>query len=115
LTENPSVTLGVIEAGLQIVNEPKIDVPCELAITLKGSAFLQVAVNVGQTLFDPKFDWNFPTAPQSALNGRSIPSSRCDSVLSSLAIWCSDWPFQRETLRWLQPAQWHDIRPSIVD
>jgi hypothetical protein len=76
LTENPAVTVGVIEAGLQILNEPKIDVPSKLALHSGKKCISQGVVNVGQTLFDPKFDWNFSTAPQSQLNGRSIPSSR---------------------------------------
>ncbi|KAJ7849598.1 glucose-methanol-choline oxidoreductase, partial [Mycena leptocephala] len=53
LTENPSITVAVLEAGEHNIGEPLIDVPGQF----------------GQTFGNPKFDWSFPTTAQkSSLN-----------------------------------------------
>ncbi|KAJ7323864.1 GMC oxidoreductase [Mycena albidolilacea] len=48
LTEDPSVTVAVLEAGEHNIGEPLIDVPGQF----------------GQTFGNLKFDWSFPTTPQ---------------------------------------------------
>ncbi|KAJ7230526.1 GMC oxidoreductase [Mycena pura] len=48
LTENPSITVAVLEAGEHNIGESLIDVPGQF----------------GQTFGNPKFDWCFPTTPQ---------------------------------------------------
>lgn len=48
LTENPDVTVGVIEAGKYKIGDPLIDTP---------AAFLQMFEN-------PEYDWCLYTAPQ---------------------------------------------------
>lgn len=54
LSENPNVTVGVIEAGLWRPDDPKINYP----------AF------IGQTLMNPDYDWCFETESQPHSNGR---------------------------------------------
>ncbi|PWZ00540.1 alcohol oxidase [Testicularia cyperi] len=54
LSEDPKVTVGVIEAGLWRPEDPKINYP----------AF------IGQTLMNPDYDWCLETEPQADSNGR---------------------------------------------
>lgn len=48
LTENPDVTVGVIEAGKNRLGDPLVDTP---------ALFLQMLGN-------PEYDWNYKTVPQ---------------------------------------------------
>lgn len=48
LSEDPNVRVGVIEAGLSRLGDPKVDTPTGMAMTLK----------------DPEYDWCFQTSPQ---------------------------------------------------
>ncbi|KAJ7290529.1 GMC oxidoreductase [Mycena rebaudengoi] len=48
LTENPSITVAVLEAGEHNIGESLIDIPGQF----------------GQTFGNPKFDWSFPTTAQ---------------------------------------------------
>lgn len=48
LTENPDVTVGVIEAGKNRLEDPLVDTP---------ALFLQMLGN-------PEYDWNYMTVPQ---------------------------------------------------
>ncbi|RDB17745.1 Pyranose dehydrogenase 3 [Hypsizygus marmoreus] len=59
LSDNPALTVGVIEAGTER-DDDKILIP----------GFY------GSTLGDPLYDWNFVTAPQERLNGRRLPFHR---------------------------------------
>ncbi|KAL4863618.1 hypothetical protein BDV12DRAFT_201934 [Aspergillus spectabilis] len=54
LSENPNITVGVIEAGKYRVGDPLIDTP---------TAFIQ-------TFENPEYDWCFYTAPQTANHGK---------------------------------------------
>ena len=56
LSENPDITVGVLEAGAAAFDEPKINVPGRFGETL-GS----------------EYDWQFESTPQPGLNGRSLP------------------------------------------
>jgi choline dehydrogenase-like flavoprotein len=63
LSEDPQVTVGVIEAGQLIDKEPLINVPGNVALSL------------GNT----KYDWSFATTPQAGGANRSIPVPRFDA------------------------------------
>ncbi|EIN08374.1 alcohol oxidase [Punctularia strigosozonata HHB-11173 SS5] len=54
LTEDPSIKVGVIEAGEWHKDDPKVNIP--------GLA--------GQTMGDPKYDWSFLSVPLSECEGR---------------------------------------------
>ncbi|KAI0672931.1 alcohol oxidase [Trametes maxima] len=60
LTEDPSVSVVVVEAGVHHVDEPLVDTP-EL---------------FGRTVGNPAFDWGFMTTPQPALDGAVVRASR---------------------------------------
>ncbi|RPD66362.1 alcohol oxidase [Lentinus tigrinus ALCF2SS1-7] len=60
LNEDPHVTVAVIEAGIHYVDEPLVDTP-EM---------------FGQAIGNPKFDWNFVTAPQRGLNNGVVQYPR---------------------------------------
>lgn len=54
LTENPDVTVGVLEAGGNKLGDIKVDCP---------ALFLQM-------FHDPEYDWTFKTEPQVSQQGR---------------------------------------------
>ncbi|KAJ8083481.1 hypothetical protein PM082_009355 [Marasmius tenuissimus] len=61
LTEDPHVTVGVLEAGLEPTpGDPVIDVPAMM----------------GRAVGDPKYDWMTFTTPQPKANNRSVLMSR---------------------------------------
>lgn len=51
LTENPDVSVGVLEAGKNKLNDPLVDTP---------GLFMQMLGN-------PEYDWNWKTTPQASL------------------------------------------------
>lgn len=55
LSENPNITVGVLEAGSAAFDEPLINVPGRYGESL-GS----------------QYDWKFETVPQAGLNGRKL-------------------------------------------
>ena len=59
LSEDPTITVGVLEAGPAAQDDPRISVPGRL----------------GETLFT-KYDWQFETTPQPGFNGRKLPWNR---------------------------------------
>lgn len=69
LSENPSLTIGVLEAGPAAFDEPRINVPGRL----------------GETLFT-EYDWQFETTPQPGLNGRKVPWNRGKVLGGSSAL-----------------------------
>ncbi|KAH8815544.1 putative choline dehydrogenase [Xylogone sp. PMI_703] len=60
LSENPDITVGVLEAGPAAFNEPLIDVPGRF----------------GEILGNDRYDWKFATTPQPGLAGRTLPWPR---------------------------------------
>ncbi|KAF7966403.1 hypothetical protein HWV62_38440, partial [Athelia sp. TMB] len=60
LTDNPSITVGLIEAGVYHYNDPLVYTPA-----LGGDA-------IGNT----SYDWAYTTVPQPGLAGRSIATAR---------------------------------------
>ncbi|KAL2823537.1 GMC oxidoreductase-domain-containing protein [Aspergillus cavernicola] len=70
LSENPSVTVGIIEAGKYRIGDPLIDTP---------AAFAQMFEN-------PEYDWCLYTAPQTGNNGRIHHLPRGKVVGGSSAI-----------------------------
>ena len=69
LSENSSLTVGVLEAGPAAFDEPRINVPGRL----------------GETLFT-EYDWQFETTPQPGLNGRTLPWNRGKVLGGSSAL-----------------------------
>ena len=59
LSENPDLTVGVLEAGPTAFDEPLINVPGRYGEALSS-----------------RYDWKFETVPQSNLNGRKLPWPR---------------------------------------
>lgn len=51
LVENPSVKVGVIEAGINHIDDPKILTPMDLVLLLN----------------DPQYDWAYNSTPQVVL------------------------------------------------
>ncbi|CAE6515749.1 unnamed protein product [Rhizoctonia solani] len=70
LAENSSVTVGVIEAGQYIVDDPLIDTP---------QLF-------GQTQGNDKYDWKFESVAQPGLNNRAMAMPRGKVLGGSSAI-----------------------------
>ncbi|KZT25860.1 GMC oxidoreductase [Neolentinus lepideus HHB14362 ss-1] len=75
LTENPNVTVGVIEAGVYHQYEPLIDIP----------------ENFGQSIGNPAFDWGFLTTPQEGTYNSSILFSRGKMLGGSTGINFMAW------------------------
>ncbi|KAI4274204.1 MAG: hypothetical protein LQ337_004103 [Flavoplaca oasis] len=75
LSEDPSITVGVLEAGPAAPDEPRINVPGRL----------------GETLFT-EYDWQFETTPQPGLGGRTLHWNRGKVLGGSSAMnfmmWC---------------------------
>jgi choline dehydrogenase-like flavoprotein len=69
LSENPALTVGILEAGPVALDEPTINVPGRL----------------GETLFT-KYDWQFETTPQPGFNGRKLPWNRGKVLGGSSAV-----------------------------
>ncbi|PYH35194.1 GMC family oxidoreductase [Aspergillus neoniger CBS 115656] len=70
LTEDPAVSVLVLEAGSDGVDDPRIAAP-----GLSAS-----------TYFDPEFDWSLISEPQESLNGRRLAQSRGRTLGGSSAI-----------------------------
>ncbi|RDB27735.1 L-sorbose 1-dehydrogenase [Hypsizygus marmoreus] len=70
LSANPAYTVGVIEAGLHLPDEPLINIP-----------FL-----FGQSVSDPKLDWLLATTPQPGLHNRSLIQPRGKVLGGSSAL-----------------------------
>ncbi|KAJ3487694.1 hypothetical protein NLI96_g3355 [Meripilus lineatus] len=64
LSEDPNVTVGVLEAGCYVSDMPQINVPGY----------------VGQTIGHPDVDWMFSSTPQPKLGGRTVFQSRATSA-----------------------------------
>ncbi|KAI4105622.1 MAG: hypothetical protein LQ345_007219 [Seirophora villosa] len=60
LTEIPTVSVGVIEAGPDLIDDPKVTTPLYMF----------------QMLGDTKYDWNMTSEPQEALDGLRVPQGR---------------------------------------
>ncbi|KAM5533331.1 hypothetical protein V8D89_013005 [Ganoderma adspersum] len=70
LTEDPNVTVGVIEAGEWEPDLPSINIP-----GLSGSI-----------IGNPKYDWSFLTVPQKGANGRQVYHPRGKVIGGSSAM-----------------------------
>ncbi|CAE6497422.1 unnamed protein product [Rhizoctonia solani] len=70
LSDNPKVSVGVIEAGPYYENDPLINTPA-FASQLQGNA---------------KYDWLFKSVPQSHVNNRILPLPRGKTLGGSSAI-----------------------------
>ncbi|KAH8111295.1 GMC oxidoreductase [Phellopilus nigrolimitatus] len=70
LAEDPSITVAVLEAGLERLDDPVINIPGQF----------------GKHFGDPKYDWDFHTVPQEHANGREVPWPRGKVLGGSSAI-----------------------------
>ncbi|CAE6510166.1 unnamed protein product [Rhizoctonia solani] len=70
LSEDPSVRVGVLEAGEYVPDEPNINVPGYF----------------GRTIGNPAYDWGFLTVPQKDANGRLIYHPRGKVLGGSSAL-----------------------------
>ncbi|KAJ7613666.1 GMC oxidoreductase [Mycena polygramma] len=70
LSEDPSVSVCVLESGSDTFHDENIDVPANLA----------------NTWGNPSYDWAFFSTPQKEANGRSIFLPRCVSYPQSRAL-----------------------------
>ena len=69
LSENPTLIVGILEAGPVALDEPTINVPGRL----------------GESLFT-KYDWQFATTPQPGLDGRKLSWNRGKVLGGSSAL-----------------------------
>ncbi|KAJ7108233.1 GMC oxidoreductase [Mycena epipterygia] len=70
LTENPNVTVVVLEAGEDNLNDPTIIVPAQF----------------GRTFFNPKYDWAFKTEKQKHSNDNAIVWARGKGIGGSTGL-----------------------------
>ena len=92
LTEDPNVTVGVIEAGQYVPDMPQINIPGtssgrvapHLVVLaprrLAGRSLTRALVYVGMAgsgIMNERIDWRFMSVPQPAVDGRVIPQPRC--------------------------------------
>ncbi|KAF5354445.1 hypothetical protein D9757_014950 [Collybiopsis confluens] len=70
LTELSDVTVGVIEAGVLRLGDAVVDTPALM----------------GQSLFNPDYDWNFTTIPQVHVSQRNIPINRGKMIGGSAGL-----------------------------
>jgi len=75
LTENPSITVGVIEAGIDRTDDPRVLTP-GLVVSMWS---------------DPDYDWIFETIPQAHGNGRVVGHPRGKQLGGSSAINFDYW------------------------
>ena len=75
LTENPEITVGVIEAGIDRTDDPKVLTP-------------GLVVSMWE---DPDYDWIFKTVPQIHGNGRIVGHPRGKQLGGSSAINFNYW------------------------
>lgn len=103
LAENSSVTVGVIEAGQYIVNDPLIDTP---------QLF-------GQTSGNPNYDWMFQSTAQPNVNGRvmSMPRGKVLGGSSALNYMAFDRASKAEYDAWATLGSsgwnWNGIMPYM--
>ncbi|KAF8587124.1 GMC oxidoreductase [Ramaria rubella] len=70
LSEDPSITVAVLEAGSANLNDPNI----------------LILGQFGKTMGDPKYDWNFPTVKQPYCNNREFVWARGKGLGGSSSI-----------------------------
>jgi len=74
LSENPNVTVGILEAGPAAFDDPRIIVPGRFGETLGSS-----------------LDWQFETTKQPGLNGKSLAFNRGKVLGGSSALNFMTW------------------------
>ncbi|KAJ7464023.1 alcohol oxidase [Mycena latifolia] len=68
LTEDPKITVGIIEAGQYRPNDPLIEIPQSIAAPSNPNSTALIG--------NPTYDWGLLSTPQPGLNGKSIPLPR---------------------------------------
>ena len=79
LTEDPNVTVGILEAGGNGLNDILIDGPGLFS----------------QTWGKPQYDWDFKTVPQVSVNGNNESQPQL-TICLGWYCWSSPWLGQRE-------------------
>lgn len=74
LSENPALTVGVLEAGCAAFDDPSINVPGRFGETLGSD-----------------YDWQFETTEQPGLGGRTLPFNRGKVLGGSSALNFMTW------------------------
>ncbi|KZT35279.1 alcohol oxidase [Sistotremastrum suecicum HHB10207 ss-3] len=75
LAEDPSVQVGIIEAGPYHKDDPRVTIPGYF----------------GKTLGDPSFDWMFESTPQTHLDNRILPLARGRTLGGTSTINSMTW------------------------
>lgn len=95
LSEDPSVSVGVLEAGPPNLDDPKIVVPAQLV----------------KTFTDPQYDWAFTTNPQKNGNGNVGLWSRGKGLGGSSGmnfyVWCKPPAADIDTFEKLGNKNWN--------
>jgi choline dehydrogenase-like flavoprotein len=78
LTENPGVTVGVLEAGDYDPDVPQINTPGEYSCNADGYSCDIVWPSGMRGLFlaNPKYDWTFMSTPQKHAHNRQVLQHR---------------------------------------
>ncbi|KAL3259126.1 hypothetical protein ABHI18_005512 [Aspergillus niger] len=104
LSEDPNIRVGVIEAGLSRLGDPKVDTPTGMAMALK----------------DPEYDWCFQTSPQSGANNKTYATHRGKMLggSSGFNFMMSGRPTEEEINDWgkatgVKGWEWSDLLPYI--
>ncbi|KAJ5946440.1 CAZyme family AA3 [Penicillium verhagenii] len=103
LTEDPSCSVLVLEAGKNQVDDPRIAAP-GLAAT---------------TYFDPEFDWCITSTPQENLNGRALaqPRGRTLGGSSAINLGMAIYPSQTDINLWEKLGNdgwnWDSLSPYL--
>ena len=112
LSEDHSVAVAVIEAGLHYIDEPRIDtplagkvIPCLRYIHPRLSLKSPVLVEYySSPIGDPAFDWEYVTTPQANLYNATLPQTKGKMLGGSSGINGMVWDraSQREYDAWEQ-------------
>ncbi len=76
LSENPNVTVAVIEAGLKYVVSASIASIDRLSLSDDDIAVLEIPLFAPTDLSNTSYLWPYNTVPQYGLDGRQIPIQR---------------------------------------
>ena len=111
LSEDPRVTVAVIEAGLHYINEPRIDTPLA-GIVVPYRRYIHplnpkspvLVEYYSSPIGDPAFDWEYVTTPQANLYNATLPQTKGKMLGGSSGINGMVWDraSQREYDAWEQ-------------
>ena len=92
LSEDPNVSVGVIEAGAYLKGDTLVDIPGKRLYSIAYSDGLNFYLGqAGLAVKNPKYDWIFNTVPQDHVAGRSIPVPRGKMLGGSSGLNFTAW------------------------